>query len=65
MYKCLFDKTTGQIFAFCMPTQNLDRLMSNYTNCDYIETDYVANKIKHMTPIKVDIATRQVVEVAQ
>ena len=64
MKKCLFNRTTGHIYAFCYPDQDADAVASNYEDVDVIETDYHVKTIKRMTPIQVNLVTRQVEEVA-
>lgn len=64
MQKCLFNRTTGQIYAFAGYDQNIDALASNYTDVDIIETDYRVMRVKPITPIQVNLTTRQVEEVS-
>jgi hypothetical protein len=64
MTKCLFNRTTGQIYAFAGPDQNIDAVASNYTDVDMIDTDYRVTRVKPITPIQVNIVTRQVEEIS-
>jgi hypothetical protein len=64
MQKCLFNRNTGSIYAFAGRDQNIDALASNYEDVDIIETDYRIITIKRMTPIRVNLTTRQVEEIA-
>jgi len=64
MAKCLFNKDTGVIYAFCYPDQDADAVASSYTDVDVIETDYHVKTIKRMTPIRVNLVTRQVEEIS-
>jgi len=36
MIKCIYDLSTGTVVATCMPDQNLESFMSNWTNVGYI-----------------------------
>jgi hypothetical protein len=64
MTKCLFNRNTGQIYAFAGQDQNIDAVASNYTDVDIIETDYRVTRVKPITPIRVNLTTRQVEEIA-
>ena len=64
MSKCLFNRTTGAIYAFASNNQNIDALSSNYEDVDIIETDYKITRIKPITPIRVNLVTRQVEEIS-
>ena len=41
MYKIIYDKTSGQIRATVNPEQNLDQVMSNYSNVDFLSVDKI------------------------
>jgi len=64
MTKCLFNRTTGKIYAFCYPDQDADAVASNYEDVDVIETNYRVMRVKPITPIQVNLVTRQVEEIS-
>jgi hypothetical protein len=41
MIKCIYDLTTGQVIATCNPDQNLEILISNWTNVGYIQVETI------------------------
>lgn len=60
MYKAIFNKDSGKILAYCYPTQDLTRLMSNYNNSDYIAIDYIP-PMKEFGRWGVDVATKKLI----
>lgn len=49
MYKAIYEKSTGRVIAYCMPEQNLEILMSNYQNVDFIELDSLPMGLRQYT----------------
>lgn len=60
MYKCIYDLTTGKVIAVCTPDQNLEILMTNWTNVDYIEVEEVEMNIRSFQ-LSVDLTTLQLI----
>ena len=58
--KAIYNITTGQILAYCYPEQDLNRLMSNYSNSDYIEIEYIP-PMKEFGKWSIDIATKKLI----
>jgi len=63
MYKCIYNKDTGQVYAMCVEGQDFDQLASNYTNWDWFETDTQFNKYTFGT-YRVDINTKEFVKIS-
>jgi hypothetical protein len=42
MIKCIYDLSTGTVVATCMPDQNLESFISNWSNVGYIEVESIA-----------------------
>jgi len=60
MYKCIYDITTNRVIAVCMPDQNFESLMANWTNVDYIEVDSISNNTRNFNYL-VDPQTRELI----
>ena len=60
MYKCIYDLTTGKVIAICNPKQNLEVLMSNWTNVDYIEVGQLQVTTRNFN-LSVDLATKELI----
>jgi hypothetical protein len=62
--KCVYDTTTGKIWAWVRDDQDVEAVMSNYTNVAYAEVD--APKLSKFTCWKwrYDIVNQELVEIA-
>ena len=49
MYKCIFNKTTGQIFAICSPKQDYLSVLNNYEDADWIEIEKGPDSLRNFT----------------
>lgn len=61
MYKCIFNSTTGQIYAICSNLQDFSMLSSNYKNVDWISIDEQPRTLKNFN-WRVDLVTRQLLK---
>lgn len=46
MIKCIYDLTSGRVIATCMPDQNLESVMGNWTNVGYIEVESIVHNTR-------------------
>ena len=58
MYKCIYNITTQRVVAICNPNQNLESLMSNWTNVDFIAVDSLNGYDKEFN-IYINLTTKQ------
>jgi hypothetical protein len=47
--KCIFNKTTGQIYAICTPEQDFQSMLDNYANADWIEINSGPGSLRNFT----------------
>jgi hypothetical protein len=61
MYKCIFNKTTGQIFAICRPEQDFQAVLGNYIDADWIDIDSQPTTLRNLNWY-VNVETRELVK---
>ena len=60
MFKIIFDKTTGEVVATCMPQQDSASVLTNYSNVDIISTESLPGKVE-INFYKVDLESRTLI----
>jgi hypothetical protein len=61
MYKAIFNKTTGNIVAICMPQQDYLAVMENYENVDVADIDQQPSSIRNIN-WHIDLETKELVK---
>jgi hypothetical protein len=61
MYKAIFDLTTGKIVAICLPQQDAQAVMSNYSNVDMTEINELPESLRNFN-WHIDLETKELVK---
>jgi hypothetical protein len=56
IYQCIYDKDTGAVKAYCNFDQDVNAVMTNYTNVAVVDVDVQLNKYTAGT-FKIDLTT--------
>jgi len=62
MKKCVYDISSGKVLAYANEQQNINSIMDNYTNCDYIEINELPLR-KEFGHWHVDLETKQHIKI--
>lgn len=61
MFKIIFDKTSGEVVATCMPQQDADAVLSNYSNVDISTVETLPGKLE-INFYKVDLNSKVLIK---